>query len=274
MAGTRRVPVRSFGSEVAEPSVEELAGWVRERKGEAGDLTSFLLEKSLDPQEGVDRPCAGGRIYRARMREAFEGLDGDTLMAEPGVNTTFVEGDARWAASRAAGTWFAIPCPHLLGLKDGFSHDRGEFCEAVCGCYRQIMRAMRDAGAGGHVLIGEVVREDELEHLAGPRAFFFSPDLAKEDLSTLLEAQSSAAVPPALIPAVLGLLDEYDVRSVSILDGEREDLLAALEQLDPDQVTLGGYCGEGRRGREEKGEEEKGCGEYWKALVERAVIPR
>jgi hypothetical protein len=45
------------------------------------------------------------------------------------------------------------------------------------------------------------------------------------------------------------------------VNGEKEDILAALEHLDPDQISLGGYC------RED-------CAEYWKALVERAVIPR
>jgi hypothetical protein len=45
------------------------------------------------------------------------------------------------------------------------------------------------------------------------------------------------------------------------VDGKGEDLLAVLEHLDPDQVSLGGYCTEG-------------CGKYWNELVERAVIPR
>jgi hypothetical protein len=261
MAKVRRVPVRSFGSETSEPTVKDLAEWVKERKGVAGDLTTYLLEKSLDPQEGVDLPCPGGRIYRARTLETFVGLEEGTLSREPAVDTTLVEEDARWGAARRKGLWFSIPAPHLLGIRDEYYHDREEFCEGICTCYRQVMRAMRDAGAGGHVLLGDEVHEDELEHLAGPRTFLFYPELGKEDLPPLLEFQNSAAVPVSLLSAALDLLDEYDLRSLFILDGKQEDILAAAEYMDLDQISLGGYC------RED-------CAEYWKGLVERAVIPR
>jgi hypothetical protein len=261
MAGVRRVPVRSFGSEVPDPSVQELAGWIGKRKGTGGDLTSYLLEESLEPQEGVDLPCAGGRIYRARILETLRGLEGETLVMEPSVDTALVEGDARWGASLGKGPWFSLPAPHLLGIIDRFYHDRKEFCDGISTCHRQILRAMRDAGTGGHVLLGEEIREEEMEHLAGPRAFFFYPDLPGEELPTLLEFQDAVAVPRRLLSSALELLDEYDLRHISIVDGEREDLLAALEHLDPDQITLGGYCREN-------------CREYWRALAERAVIPR
>jgi hypothetical protein len=261
MAGARRVPVRSFGSEVPEPTVQELAAWIVKRKGTGGDLTSYLLEESLEPQERVDFPCAGGRIYRARILETIRGLEEETLVREPSVDTVLIEDDARWGASRRKALWFCLPAPHLLGIRDEFYHDRGEFCEGIATCYRQILRAMRDTGTGRHVLLGDKVHEDEMEKLAGPRAFFFYPHLAKEDLPSLLESQSAAAIPRDLLPEVLGLLDEYDLRSLSILDGKKEDLVTALEQLDPDQISLGGYCREG-------------CGDYWKGLLARAVIPR
>jgi hypothetical protein len=261
MAKVRRVPVRSFGSETPEPTVRDLAEWVKERKGVAGDLTSYLLEKSLDPQEGVDMPCAGGRIYRARILETFVGLEEGALTREPAVDTTLVEEDARWGAARKKGFWFSIPAPHLLGIRDEYYHDREEFCEGICTAYRQVMRAMRDSGAGGHVLLGDVVNEDELEHLAGPRTFIFHPDLGEEDLPAILEVQNFVAVPAGLLPAALDLLDEYELRSIFILDGKQEDFLSAAEYLDPEQVSFGGYCTED-------------CGEYWKDLVERAVIPR
>ena len=264
MAGTRRVEVRSFGSEVPGPSVEELARWVRERKGAAGDLTSYLLERSLEPQGGVDRPCTGGLICRGRVLETISGITGDTLTAEPSVQPALVEEDARWGTMQKRALWFAVPCPHLLGIHDRYFHDRDEFCEGICGVYRQIFRAMRDAGAGGHVLIGEKVYEGELEHLAGPKTFFFYPGLARENLPSLLEQQTSAAVPGGLLPAAFDLLDEYDLRSLSVLDGKEVDLLAALEHLDPGRLSLGGYCREG----------EKDCRKYWEDLVERAVIPR
>jgi hypothetical protein len=261
MAKVRRIAVRSFGSEAPEPTVPELAEWVRERKGAAGDLTTYLLDESLNPQEVVDLPCPGGRIYRARILESFRGLDEETLTREPAVDTDLVEEDARWGAARMKGLRFSIPAPHLLGIEDAFYHDREEFCEGICTCYRQIMRAMRDSGAGGHVLLGDGVHESELEHLAGPRTFFFYPELAEDDLPVLLEFQAGVAVPRTLLSAALDLTDEYDLRSLFIVDGKQEDVSTAGEHLDLDQISFGGYCREN-------------CGEYWKGLVERAVIPR
>ena len=261
MAKVRRVPVRSFGSETPEPTVPELAEWVKERKGVSGDLTSYFLEKSLSPQEGVDLPCPGGRIYRARILETFVGLEEGALTREPAVDTTFVEEDARWGAARSKGLWFSIPAPHLLEIRDEYYHDREEFCEGICTAYRQVMRAMRDSGAGGHVLLGDEILEDELEHLAGPRTFLFYPEIGEGDLTAILEVQNSVAVPGSLLTEALDLLDEYDLRSLFILDGKQEDILTAAEYMDLDQISLGGYC---------TGD----CGEYWKDLVERAVIPR
>ncbi|MDD1667306.1 MAG: hypothetical protein LUO96_02440 [Methanomicrobiales archaeon] len=261
MGGPKRVPVRSYGSEVPEPEAGDLTGWIGKRKGIGGDLTSYLLEESLEPQEGVDFPCAGGRIYRARVLESIGGLEGEALAREPSAETALVEEDARWGASRRRGLLFSLPAPHLLGIRDDHYHDREEFCEALSGCYRRILRAMRDAGAGGHVLLGKKVHGEEMEHLAGPRTLFFFPGLSGEDLPVLLEAQGEIAVPRELLPAALDLLDEFEIRHLAVVDGRAEDLSAVLEYLDPGQVSLGGYCTED-------------CGKYWKALVERAVIPR
>jgi hypothetical protein len=261
MGGAKRVPVRSFGSEVPEPEAGDLTGWIEKRKGIGGDLTSYLLEESLEPQEGVDIPCAGGRIYRARVMESIGGLEGENLVREPSAETSLVEEDARWGASVKKGLLFSVPAPHLPGIRDKYYHDREEFCEGLCQCYRQILRAMRDAGAGGHVLLGETLHEEELEHLAGPRTLFFFPGLTEEELPRLLEYQDSVAVPRQLLEEALGLLDEFELRHLTILDSRSEDLHRVLEHLDPDQVSLGGYC---------TGD----CGNYWKELVERAVIPR
>ena len=252
MAKIRRVPVRSFGSETPDPTVHELAGWVRERKGSAGDLTTYLLEESLDPQEGVDMPCPGGRVYIPRILETFVGLEKGPLTREPAVDTALVEEDARWGATKKKGLWFAIPAPHLLGIEDGYYHDREEFCEGICTCYKQITRSMRDSGTGGHVLLGDGVHESELEHLAGRHTIFFYPELAGEDLPALLEFQTAVAVPRTLLSTALDLMDEYDLRSLFIVDGKQEDFSAAGEHLDPGQISFGGYCTED-------------CGEYRKS---------
>jgi hypothetical protein len=100
-----------------------------------------------------------------------------------------------------------------------------------------------------------------MEHLAGPRTSFFFPDLRREDLPTLLENQDTAAVPRNLLGG--GTRPQGRVRDTPShgRDGKPGDLGTALEHLDPDQVSLGGYCTEH-------------CRDYWKGLVERAVIPR
>jgi catechol 2,3-dioxygenase-like lactoylglutathione lyase family enzyme len=100
-----------------------------------------------------------------------------------------------------------------------------------------------------------------MEHLAGPRTLFFLPGLTGEDLPRLLEWQGTVVLARDLLGDALGLLDEFDLRHLAILDGDPGDLSTALEHLDPDQVSLGGYCTEE-------------CKRYWKELVERAVIPR
>jgi len=260
MGGPKRLLVRSYGSEVPKPKVQDLVGWIGKRKGIGGDLNSYLLEESLNPQEGVDFPCAGGKIYRARVLECIGGLKGEILVREPSAETALAEEDARWGTSRRKGLLFSLPAPHLLMIRDGYYHDREEFCEGLSACYRQILRAMRDAGAGGHILIGGEVHEEELQYLASPRNHFFFPGFTGGDLRVLLEFQDSIAVPRDLLGDSLGILDDFDFRHLSILDGREEDLRVALEHLDPGQVSLGGYCTED-------------CRNYWSALVDRAVIP-
>ena len=39
--------------------------------------------------------------------------------------------------------------------------------------YRALMRAMRDTGIPGHVLIGDTMKDEELAALANQKVFFF-----------------------------------------------------------------------------------------------------
>jgi hypothetical protein len=200
-------------------------------------------------------------MYRARVMESIAGLEGELLVREPSAGTGLVEEDAGWGATRRKGLLFSLPAPHVLGIRDGYYHDREEFCEGLTAAYRQILRAMRDAGAGGHVLLGKTIHEEEMDRLAGPRVRFFFPEMGAGDLPRLLEHQDFAAVPRALLGETLEILGEYEVRHLAIVDGKGEDLVTVMEYLDPGQVSLGGYC------RED-------CTGYWRELLERAVIPR
>jgi len=260
MAKARRVPVRSFGSEVETSSVRELADWVREQRGSPADLTTYLLDRSLSVQQGVDIPCAGGLCYGDRWLSAIHGIRDRALVHDPDPFTGDVEGDALGILATRKGAWVGIPAPHRLEVRDEYFHDPGECCAALGGAYRDLMRAMRDRGIRGHVILAETAELCELEILAGSRAYYVVRDPTVEELEGILEYQPRIAIPPALLPEIAALQDGYRIRSISLLDATPEDLMAASELLDPGRVETGGYCTEQ-------------CREYWAQLVERSLIP-
>ena len=260
MAKARRVPVRSFGSEVEDPAVGELADWVRERRGSSADLTTYLIERSLSVQKGVDIPCAGGLCYGDRWLSSLPGIRDRALVHDLDPVTTDVERDSLQVVAARKGAWVGIPAPHRLEIRDEYFHDPEEACASLCGAYRDLMRAMRDRGIGGHVILAGTADPCELEILAGSRAYYMVRDPTVDDLELILEYQPRIALPARLLPEVSRLQDEYRVRSISLLDATPEDLMAASELLDPGRVETGGYC---------TGE----CGEYWDRLVDRSLIP-
>ncbi|MDD1653030.1 MAG: hypothetical protein LUQ64_00645 [Methanomicrobiales archaeon] len=260
MAKARRVPVRSFGSEVMIPAVGELAEWVREQRGSSADLTTFLLDRSLSVQEGVDIPCAGGLCYGDRWRSSLHGIRDRVLVHDPDPSTGEVEGDALGIVAARKGAWVGIPAPHLLEVRDGYFRDPEEFCAAICGAYRELMRAMRDRGIRGHVILADTPDGCELEFLAQSRTYYLARDPGVGDLEAILEHQSRIAIAPALLPEVVALQDQYRIRSIALLDPAPEDLAAASESMDAGRIETGGYC---------TGD----CGVYWDALVKRSLIP-
>ncbi len=260
MAKARRVPVRSFGSEVEITAVKELADWVREQRGSSADLTTYLLDRSLAVQQGVDLPCAGGLCYGDRWLSSLHGIRDRALVQDPDPFTGDVERDALGIVAARKGAWVGIPAPHRLNVRDEYYHDPEECCAALCGAYRDLMRAMRDRGIQGHVILADAPDGCEMEILAGSRAYFVVRDPTADDLEEILEHQPRIAVPPPLLPEAAALQDEYRIRSIALLDPTPEDLAAASELLDPGRIETGGYCAEECRG-------------YWEHLVERSLIP-
>jgi hypothetical protein len=260
MAKARRVPVRSFGSEVEVPAVGELAAWVREQRGSPADLPTYLLEQSLSVQEGVDIPCAGGLCYGARWLSSLPGIRDRVLVHDLDPLTTDVERDSRQVVTARKGAWVGVPAPHRLEIRDGYYGDPEECCAALSGGYRYLMRAMRDRGVGGHVILAGAAEPCELEILAGSRTWYVVPDPTVDDLEQILEYQPRIALPARLLTEVSRLQEEYRVRSVALLDATQEDLATAADLLDPSRIEAGGYCA-------------GGCGEYWDLLVERSLIP-
>ncbi|WP_342771126.1 MULTISPECIES: hypothetical protein [unclassified Methanoculleus] len=261
MARRITIPVRSFGSEVGEPTVPELAEWLKGKKGEEADLTTYRLERSLDVQEGVTMPAAGGLFYGERWREAFLGMADAVLVSEPGIDPSAVAEDARAVRARRKEAWFSLPAPHMLGFWDGYLGDEEEFFETIATAYARLAREMRDMGVQGHILIADAAETIELEVLAGRKILFFPRNPETFDLELLLEYQSYLILPAKEIGRAEDLMERFRVRRLVLLDPEAEDLAAAAAFADPEMLDVGGYC-------------KDGCPDYWKGLVDRAFIPR
>ncbi|MGC9435341.1 MAG: hypothetical protein ACP5C4_04540 [Methanomicrobiales archaeon] len=259
MARQRRIPVRSFGTNPPLPDAPDLVGWIEKRRGREGDLISYLLDESLRFQAGVDRPCAGGLFYGDRVESAIIGLVDGVLAEEPALRPVDIVMDARDAVALRKGCWVALPAPSLLGVGDRYFEDPGECTAALCDVYRRMMREMRDAGVGGHVLHCTRPDETELEELARPRARFFSHDPDPETVTALLEFQDELVISPDHLSDALMWADEFDIRTLTILDAASADLQRAVVDFDPGMIAAGGFC-------------TADCEEYWTALVEDAVV--
>lgn len=261
MARRIAISVRSFGSEVGIPGVSEIAEWLRGVRGEEADLMTYRLDRSLDGQEGVAVPAAGGVFYGERVSRAFTGMVDGTLVEEPGIDPTTVAVDARFVRKIRKDAWFSLPAPHMLGFRDGYMGDEEEFCETIADLYSRLAREMRDAGAQGHVLVADEADAIELEVLASRKVLFFPRNPAVFDIELLLEYQGDLILPAGDLSRAPDLMERFRVRRLILLDAGAEDLAAATAFLDPDMLEAGGYC-------------EAACPDYWKGLVGRAFIPR
>ncbi|HOB17281.1 MAG TPA: hypothetical protein PKK74_01090 [Candidatus Methanoculleus thermohydrogenotrophicum] len=261
MARRIPIPIRSFGSEVRVPTVPELAEWLKEKRGEEVDLTTYRLARSLDAQDGVTIPAAGGIFYGERWREAFSGMEDGVLVDEPGIDPSALVADAHYILARRRDAWFSLPAPHMLGFRDAYIGDAEEFSETIATMYARLTREMRDLGVQGHVLIAEQADEIELERLAGRKVIFFPRDPENFDLELLLEYQGDLILTAGDIDRAPGLMEQFRVRRLILITPETADLAAATAFVDPDMLEVGGYC-------------EDDCSEYWRRLVDRAFISR
>jgi len=256
------LPTRAFGAEPGTPDVAALAGWVAEHRGTAVDLHAFRLDASLAPQidSGIMFPCAGGLFCRDRILKSFAGLNDErnSVIGELDVDPGALIEDALMSAAQKKDVWCAFPAPHTLGITHRYYGDDDEWYDAITGAYRTLMRAMRDAGIGGHVIICDRVEETEISILSGKKIFFFAPAPDQEDLVTLMEYQQQVAAGNNMLETVFDLANEYDIHRFIMMDPDETGIRLALSHLDPDQVTAGGYCTDA-------------CDTYWKRLVESAV---
>jgi len=256
MAKRLKLSTRAFGAEPGRPDVAGLAAWIAEHRGRTADIITYQLDRSLAPQveAGIMMPCAGGRFYADRIYSALIGINDRTATGELHVETSDIIEDAAGIVVQKKGAWCAVPAPHVLGVTDEYYDDDEEWSYAVCGAYRTLMRAMRDTGVDGHVLICDIMDEAEIVALAQPKVFFFQPVPDRESLALLLDRQRQVAVRKDHLRTLFELTNEYTVQKLFIIDPDPQAIALARTHLDPDQIVAGGYCTEG-------------SGTYWKDIV-------
>jgi hypothetical protein len=252
-----KLATRAFGAEPGVPDVTVLAAWVGDHRGVAADLNLYLLDQSLAPQIAaeIDVPCGGGKFCKDLILESLIGLDNGKATGELDVCVDIIIEDAVQIAVQKKGVWFALPAPHALDITDTYYNDEDEWGDAVAGMYRTIMRAMRDAGIAGHVLICDKAEEAEISALVRQKVFFFEQHPDRESLEILMEHQRRIAAGKDQLAMVFEIAHEYELQQIMILDADNESIEFALTHLDPDRIMVGGYCTDA-------------CQTYWKCLVE------
>lgn len=267
MAGMVHIQTRSLGSEMKTPDLATLSTWVSERPaGREADLITYKLESSLRPQvkAGIDLPSAGGRFYAERVIPSLKGITDLVVREEVYADPVGVCMDASTIAGLHRGGWCALPGLSELGLTDPDRcyRDDDEFVAELTGVYRELMRAMRDFGVGGHLVhCDRNLAESEADGLTGVKTLLYIEHPDSATLRLLLEHQSVIAVRPADLPALVDLMDDYPVRQVILMDPSPVDLTRALAEMDADHLASGGYCTSGD------------CEDYWKEQVAQSTVP-
>lgn len=253
------IPVRALGAEVGQPAAGELAAWIGRQRGRPGDLLSWQLDRSLEFQQRVDLPCAGGLFCRSRWEEAIAGVEEGKLVADPGPQAKSLIEDATRIASMRKRAWAAAPAPSMLAIENAYFTGEDEYYAALADVYRRLAREMRDSGVGGHVLIAGAFEQVEIEALAGRKVLLFATQQTPATMAAILEEQDRVAVYGRELAPLLDLLEEYGIRQLVIVDPAPEHFEAALERFDPADIVAGGYC-------------TGSCDRYWERLAEDAHL--
>jgi hypothetical protein len=240
MSKRRNLSVRSFGGEEPDPDIPTLAAWAGRQKDVACDLLSFKVERSLGDQKGIDRLAYGGQFYRDRMYDSLGGIRSGFLREEPWARPAALRADALRAATFSRNVWAVLPSPTYLKIGDGIFDDREEYESALCGIYRLLMREIRDAGVYGTIIIGEQFSLVERELLPGRRVFLHSLTGSSRAVAGILEVQSALSLPVHRLSVIPDMLDEYEIRSLSVIDGTEKDFSGLLAYFDVDDLTAGG----------------------------------
>ena len=251
--------VRSIGSEPGEPDAADVAAWISGHRGEEADLISYALDRTLAAQDEVENRCAGGLFYGERILESLVGVKDGMLRGEPSVDLRAIRQDAERIRRAGKWNWCALPSLTSLDLEDEYFNDREEFVAALSELYRKIMREMRDAGVQGHVILGDRFSELEREELASRKVIFASPTWDSAANRGILSVQHTLVLPATHLGRLELLLENYEVRSVCLLDGEPKEFTAACAWFDPQEIVAGGYA-------------PTADPDYWKNIISKAYL--
>lgn len=231
-----RFPTISLGSEPDQPDISELTGFVRTHAGQEADLVTFKLVRSLNVQlaVGITQPCAGGLFMLPRFADAIR-CSPHECHGEPSLFLA----DAGMMTRTAGPVRSALPAPGLIPGSPDPSHE--ELYVDFCDVYAGILREMRDLHITGHFLHARDVCPLDAERLASRKTIFVAPDGGRDVQSRLLEFQNRVVLTTARVPLLDDLIDHYDIRSLVLVDPDEEGFKKAMEHLDPDQISVGGY---------------------------------
>ncbi|MDD1730287.1 MAG: hypothetical protein LUQ50_14625 [Methanospirillum sp.] len=229
----------SLGSEPDQPDIDELIPFIRTMRDQEADLISFYLARSLELQleAGITSPGAGGRFMQSRFQDAI-------ICSSDGYQTNLQSfaTDARMMTLTAGPVRSILPGPGLIpGSPD--PEDEEQYAD-YSDAYTEILRTMRDNFISGHLLhVLDVCPIDE-ERIASQKTTFVVPDGNIDVQSRILEFQSRIALTSNRTGLLDELMDQYDIRTLFLIDPDEKGYKKALEHLDPEQITLGGYaCG-------------------------------
>lgn len=250
-----RFPTVSLGSEPEKPDMSALIRFIGSHRGQDVDLITFHLTDSLSAQieAEISNPGAGGLFCRPRMEKAIT-CSRDECYCESYELVT----DAEIMVQAAGSVQSVLPAPHLLkGSPDPSDEERyADYCDE----FARILRDMRDRRVSGHILHARDVHQMEFERIFSKKTRFIIPDGDKAVQGMLLEHQNQVVLNRSRIASLSDLIDHYDVRSLTIIDPDQEAFRQALELMDPETVTAGGYATSKEH-------------EYWKNLNLTATAP-
>jgi len=107
------------------------------------------------------------------------------------------------------------------------------------------MREMRDAGVYGTIIVGDQFSSIERELLPGRRVLLHSLSGNTKAIAGILEVQSSLSLPAHRLSVIPDLIDEYEIRSLTVIDGKESDFSGLLRYFDVENLTAGGLSSGG-----------------------------